>query len=66
MIKELGKLCGQVFNIIKRNFKMGEWVERMTAVLMGAVSLLCFSMLGWEYGVVILAIALIDPRWFDE
>jgi hypothetical protein len=45
---------------------MGEWVERMTAVLMGAVSLLCFSMLGWEYGVVILAVALIDPRWFDE
>ena len=66
MIKELGKLCGQVFNMIKRNFKMGEWVERITAVMMGAVTLLSFGIMGWEFGLIMLLIALIDPRWFDE
>ena len=66
MIKELGKLCAQVFNMIKRNFKMGEWVERMSAIMMGAVTMLSFAIMGWQIGTIMLIVALIDPRWFDE
>ncbi len=55
-----------IVNMVKRNFKMGEFVERFTAVIMGAVTFLSFAVMGWQYGLIMLLVAIIDPRWFDE
>lgn len=57
--KSIGKM-------VKRNFKMGEWVERCTAIAMGVATFIAFAVMGWPYGLIMLAIAVVDPRWFDE
>jgi len=60
------KIWNFVKDNMKRNFKIEEYVERLSAVMIGAVTFFAFSIGGWEIGVPMLIVGLIDPRWFKD
>lgn len=66
MINMIKKAFSFVKDSLKRNFKISEYFEHVQRLLMGAVTLIAFTIGGWELGTVMLLVSLIDPRWFDE
>lgn len=60
------KIWNYVKDSMKRNFKIEEYVERLQALLIGAVTLFAFALGGWEIGIPMLIVGLVDPRWFKD
>lgn len=60
------KAINYIKDSLKRNFKISEYFEHVQRLVMGAVTLVAFTLGGWELGCCMLLVSLIDPRWFDE
>jgi hypothetical protein len=62
----IAKVYNYVKSSLKKNFKIGQYFERLQTLLMGAVTLFAFAVGGWQIGSVMLLVSLIDPCWFDD
>ena len=53
----IAKIYNYIKSSLKKNFKMGQYFERLQTLLMGAVTLFAFAVGGWQIGSVMLLVS---------